>query len=274
MFFDHLPKQGVICAHRGLRSLAPENTLLAMLKARDCGAHCLETDVRISKDGELLIFHDATLERTTDICSHDDFTNRTDYRVDQFTLSELRTLDAGSWFLTDDPFSTVASQKILYEDIESIGQQKIPLLQEVLEFTKKYSFPVNLELKMLDTAQDDATIVDRVIELLKETDTLDMVLLSSFQPKYLYRARELSKSVSIAVLAEEQHPENLVQYLKSFSASAYHPGVELYDKEILRQLLDAGFRVNCWTINDTKQAKEMLRRGAGVITDWPQQMIL
>lgn len=66
-FFDHVPGSGLVCAHRGARSIAPENTLLALDKARDCGAHCWESDVRLSGDGHLLIFHDDLLERTTDI---------------------------------------------------------------------------------------------------------------------------------------------------------------------------------------------------------------
>ena len=97
MFFDHLPQQGFICGHRGARSIAPENTLLAMVKARECGAHCWETDVRMSRDGELIVFHDDTLERTTDIATYAAFQDRVDLHVDRFTLGELRQLDAGSW---------------------------------------------------------------------------------------------------------------------------------------------------------------------------------
>ncbi len=272
MFFDHLPKQGLICGHRGVRSIAPENTLLAMTKVKNCGAHCWETDVRLSKDGELVVFHDVTLERTTNVNTHNVLQKKDNYRVDQFTINELQMLDAGSWFLTADPFNTLADKTLAAKEIEVIQGQKIPLLREILNFTRIHAFPVNLELKVLDTPSGDVDIVDRVIELLKETETIDMVLLSSFRPEYLYRARELSQHVSIAVLAKYQHPADLVNYLKSFSAVAYHPAIALYDAEMTEQLQRSGFRVNYWTVNDMDQADIMLNSGAGIITDWPQRM--
>ena len=152
-FFDHLPQQGLICAHRGARSIAPENTILAMNKARQSGAPCWETDIQMSKDGELIIFHDATLERTTDIVTNVAFRDCKDYRVNQFTVRELRKLDAGSWFLADDPFASVASGEVRAEENAEIRGQRIPLLREILDFTKKHSFPVNLEIKSLETCR-------------------------------------------------------------------------------------------------------------------------
>lgn len=273
MFFDHLVSQGLIFAHRGCRSIAPENTLLAMTKAKECGAHCWETDVRMSKDGELLIFHDATLERTTDIATHKLFRNRADYQIDQFTVSDLRELDAGSWFLADDPFGTVASGEVGGREREAMQGQQIPLLREILDFSNTHSFPVNLEIKVLDTPVGDVAIVDRVMEMLRETETMDLVLLSSLRHEYLYRARTLSQRIAIAVLAEDRHPPDLIRYLRSFSAVAYHPDEAICDAELIGQLQQAGFRVNTWTINDMERAQEMLRLGAGVITDWPQHFI-
>lgn len=272
MFFDYLPSQGLICAHRGNRSIAPENTLLALTKAKECGAHYWETDVRMSKDGELLIFHDATLGRTTDIATHKTFRNRADYHIDQFTVSDLRELDAGSWFLDDDPFGTVASGEVGNGEKEVMQGQQIPLLREILDFCKIHSFPMILELKGLDTPAGDVVIVDRIMKMLRETETMDLVLLSSFRHEYLYRARALSQSIAIAVLAKKQHPPDLIQYLKSFSAVAYHPHEAICDAERILQLQQAGFRVNSWTINDMERAQELLRLGVGVITDWPQRM--
>lgn len=272
MFFDHLPQHGLICGHRGARSIAPENTLLSMIKAREYGAHCWETEVRTSKDGELVVFHDATLERTTDITTHRTFQRRQDYHVDQFTVDELRDLDSGSWFLTDDPFGTVASGDVAASECETIQNQQIPLLREVLNYSRTRSFPVNIEIKSLDTAVGDTVIVDSVIELIRETGTMDLVLLSSFRHEYLHRARTLNQEVSLAVLAEKEHPADLIHYLKSFSAVAYHPDEAICDDELITQLDRAGFRVNSWTVNDMKRAKEMHRLGAGVITDWPQHL--
>lgn len=273
MFFGHVPHKNLFCAHRGARSIAPENTLLAMKKARECGAPCWETDVRISKDKELIVFHDDTLERTTDIATNKAFENRTNWHVDQFSLDELRKLDAGSWFLTDDPFGTVASVEVQANENKDIQGLQIPLFSEILDFTKRYSFPVNVEIKDLKTPAGDVLIVDKIIDMLRDTETMDFVLLSSFRHEYLRRAKELSPELAIAVLARKQHPSNLIQYLKSFPANAYHPDIDICDDELIVKLLNAGFRVNNWTVNDVERAQAIHRLGAGVITDWPQRLL-
>lgn len=274
MFFDHLPEQSFICGHRGARSIAPENTFLSMKKARDYGAHCWETDIRMSKDGELLVFHDATLDRTTNIATHKKFYDRADHHLDQFTLAELRELDAGSWFLKDDPFATIANGEVKKSEYSIIQGQQIPLLFEILNLTRELSFPVNLEIKDLASPNDGIAIVDQLIKLLEETETMDLVLLSSFNHDYLHHARALSDNVAIAVLATKNHPANLLQYLKSFSAAAYHPEKGLYTSDLVKQLKTAGIRVNSWTVNESEKVEEMLRAGAGIVTDWPQQYSL
>jgi glycerophosphoryl diester phosphodiesterase len=271
LFFDNLQENGLICAHRGARSIAPENTLLALKKAKECGAHCWETDVRMSKDGELVIFHDETLERTTDVTTHKAFRNRQPWYTGQFTANELRELDLGSWFLRDDPFSTIAGGEVGTEERGVICSQKILMLHEILEFTKTHRFPVNLEIKDLSTPPGDVTIVDRIIDMLEETETMDLVLLSSFRHEYLHRARALSQKVAIGVLAEKQHPPNLIQYLDDLSAAAYHPEEDICDLGMVNALRRAGFRVNSWTINDIPRAQEMFAAGVGIITDWPQR---
>ena len=119
--------------------------MLAMHRAKKCGAHCWETDLRLSREGELVIFHDPTLERTTDVASRKKFQSRKPWKIDHFTAAELQELDAGSWFLADDPFGTVASGEVTIQERVAIRVQKIPLLQEVLESTS------NLLIRLLVT---------------------------------------------------------------------------------------------------------------------------
>ncbi len=273
MFFDHLPQQGLILGHRGARSIVPENTILSMKRAMESGVPCWEADIRMSKDGELVIFHDATLERTTDIVTNEAFKNCSDYRISQFTKEELSKLDAGSWFLSDDPFATVASGAVKVEEYTIIKKLQIPSVREILDFTKRHSFPVNLEIKELETAPEDFSIVDKIVEMLVETGTMDLVLLSSFRHEFLHYARELNRDVSVAVLVRDQHPADLLQYLRSFPTVAYHPNYRICDRDLIVQLRDAGFRVNCWIVNDMERAQEFMRWGAGVITDWPQNLL-
>lgn len=273
MFFDYLPVGGFICGHRGARSIAPENTLLSMVKAMECGAHCLETDVRMSKDGELVIFHDNTLARTTDVADRPEFQAMRPWRTGLFTAAQLEQLDCGSWFLRDDPFGTVESGEVPREEYDTIRRQKIPLLTDLLHFSRKNSYPVNLEIKDCGDPPGKTEIVDLVLDMLAATQTMDLVLLSSFREEYLRRSLALNPHVSIAVLAEKQHHSDLLTYLKSFPACAYHPHEKLCTKEIIHRVQGAGIRVNCWTVNDRNWAGELLRSGVGVITDRPQRLV-
>ncbi len=93
-----IPKTRVInIAHRGARSLAPENTLAAARKALDAGADMWELDVCLSRDGELVVIHDSTLKRTSNV--QEVFPLRRPYHVHDFTLEELHRLDFGSWYV-------------------------------------------------------------------------------------------------------------------------------------------------------------------------------
>ncbi|MCP4367686.1 MAG: glycerophosphodiester phosphodiesterase, partial [Deltaproteobacteria bacterium] len=92
-------------AHRGARSIAPENTLEAAQKAYDLGAHMWETDIQITKDEKLVLFHDNSLARTTDAESR--FPDRHPCMFTSFTLDEIRSLDAGSWFVKADPHQQI-----------------------------------------------------------------------------------------------------------------------------------------------------------------------
>ena len=103
-------KRRLIAAHRGARSLAPENTLAAARLALAAGARMWEIDVRMSRDGEIVLIHDPNLERTSDAPGK--FPGRSPWLVHDFTLDELKTLDFGSWFSETDPFGQIAAGKI------------------------------------------------------------------------------------------------------------------------------------------------------------------
>lgn len=273
MFFDLLPPARVVCAHRGARSLAPENTLLAMEKAVACGADCWETDVQQSADGELVIVHDDTLERTSDVAQRDAFASRRPWPVDAFTLAELRSLDAGSWFRAADPFGTVAAGEVGETDFAAIAAQRIPTLREALLATRAKRFPMNLEIKDQPGKSGDLSVVARILDLLRETGTEDLILLSSFNHAYLAEARRLSTALPLAALVEDAHPHELVPYLRQLGVVAYHPDAKITDPELVRAVVAAGFRVNLWTVNDMERALEFFAAGAtAVITDYPQRL--
>ena len=273
-FFDRFPSVGYVCAHRGARSIAPENTHMALDKARQCGADLWEIDVQLSADGELVLFHDGTLGRTTDIVMHSEFSGRHPWNLTEFTCDELKKLDAGSWFLQSDPFGTVAAGEVLEADFSSIKKQQIPLLYDVLNNCRNNDYPLNLEIKDQAGTAADGIIVKQVLGLLRATDTEHLVLLSSFNHDYLRQAKQLNPTLATAALVEKKHPENLIAYLSDLGVDAYHPDQLITDNVLIKLLTDLGIRVNLWTVNDLERAQYFIEAGATFIcTDWPQRMV-
>src|SRR5512146_2902913 len=132
-------------AHRGARSLAPENTLTAARLGLEIGADLWELDVAVTSDEELVILHDDTLERTSNV--QQVFPERAPWAVHTFSLAELRQLDFGSWFNQKDPFGQVAAGKVTPAMQASYAGLPIPTLRDALVFTRDADWRVNVEIK-------------------------------------------------------------------------------------------------------------------------------
>ncbi len=273
-FFDRFLPGGYVCAHRGARSIAPENTHMALDKARQCGADLWEIDIQLSADGELVVFHDRTLDRTTDVATRPEFSKRHPWNVTEFTYDELQRLDAGSWFLQSDPFGTIVSGEVSAADFSVIRQQKIPLLRDVLHECHQYDFPVNIEIKDQTGNPADRRIVKKVLDLIKATNTGHLVLLSSFNHHYLRQVKQINPEIETAALVENSHPENLLDYLSELDVAAYHPDAQITDRRLINEVIAAGVRVNLWTVNEVTKAQDFINAGATFIcTDWPQRLV-
>ncbi|XP_026183530.1 glycerophosphodiester phosphodiesterase domain-containing protein 5-like isoform X2 [Mastacembelus armatus] len=122
-----------LIGHRGAPMLAPENTLMSFKKAVEAGSHGLETDVTISFDGVPFLMHDRTLRRTTNI--KEVFPNRTNAPAAMFTWTELKSLNAGAWFLSHNPFGTAGS--LGAEDRQQAENQSVCSLQTFLQLAAK-----------------------------------------------------------------------------------------------------------------------------------------
>ena len=186
-------------AHRGARSLAPENTMPAFIKAWQTGAHGVETDVSVTSDGQLILFHDETFIRTTNIAEI--FPKRKKDPVHTFNLEEIQTLDAGSWFIEDDPFATIKSGKVTLEEQQAMIKASIPLLEELLLFVKEKSLFVNIEIKGLPKAISTFPVVEKVLSLIDSVQlTPGMFSISSFNHLYLKKAAELRPEIEVNAL--------------------------------------------------------------------------
>lgn len=251
-------------AHRGARSLAPENTMAAFVKAWEIGAHGIEVDVRITQDNRLILFHDETLIRTTDIRSK--IPERSANIVESFTYNEIQKLDAGSWFIENDPFGEIAAGSITDSELKNFSGIKIPTLEEIIIYVKEQSWFINIELKR----SDDEQLVERVFDLLDQCRISPRYFsISSFNHGYLRSIRHLRPDIEINALIGEFEYEP--QDWGSFEFAVYNANKDLIDDDQIRTALANGCRVNLYTVNDPQQMLHYLDTGVDkIITDYPQ----
>jgi len=270
VFFDHFPQSGYVCAHRGARAHAPENTMLAAQRGLEFGADYWELDVHKVADGTLVVFHDDVLDRTTDIATHPDFSGRRSRRIHDYTWGELQKLDAGSWFITNDPFGTIAAGEMSANDLDLMRGQRIPSLKEALTFSRKHNLPVNVEIKDQSVVTDDLSIVGDVVDVVYEMNVQDLVLISSFNHDYLAEIKARYPEIPVAVLVENKHPKDIVAYLQRFGCTCYHPDHRMIDVALVTRLMEHRIRVAPYTVNDMDRAVSLAGGGCfGVITDYP-----
>lgn len=260
----------LVIAHRGARAHAPENTLEAAALGHAHHADLWELDVNRTRDGKLVVIHDDTLPRTTDVEAHAVFAARPPFRVCDFTLEELRALDAGSWYLHKDPYGRVAAGEVDAVTQQSYRGIRIPTLEEALRLTRDRDWCVNVEIKDLEGYAGHDTVTAEVLDLIRRMDMVEQVLLSSFQHRYLREAHTLLPELPTGALVEKVRPHNPVELCRKLHAVAYHPDQHILAPGDLAALRDAGIRTNIWTVNDMDTAMQLVAEGAtGIITDYP-----
>jgi len=246
-FLDLFNKPNLIAAHRGDRSQEPENTLRAL---RSAVGKCdfIEIDVQLTKDLIPVIIHDDTLGRTSNVSEIERFADRAPWNVSNFTFEELQDLDFGSWF----------------KDIP----EPILTLEKALSFAKEEHVFLNVEIKDMSKIFADVTVVEIIFDMIKRTQTEDLVLLSSFYHNYLPLCKKFSNHIPTAALQLYKHPSDLTQYLHTLEVNAYHPENIITDKKTVTDLKKAGFFINVFTVNNAKRKKELFEWGVnGIFTD-------
>jgi glycerophosphoryl diester phosphodiesterase len=257
-------------AHRGARSLAPENTLAAARKALEIGADMWELDVAMTADSELFVVHDDSLERTSD--AEQVFPARMPWVNYRFTLAEIRSLDFGSWFVAEDPFKQIAAGQVTEAERTSYRGEKAPTLREALIFTRDHGWRVNVELKDLSGTRGDATVVEKAVALIDELGMADRVLISSFNHSYLVRVKKANPQIATGALVESPDPDPAA-LLRRLNAQAYNPRYTAIEPAAIRPLREQGFDVYIWTVNDEATMRRLIDAGAsGIFTDFPQKL--
>lgn len=279
-------------AHRGARAYAPENTLPAFEKAHAFGCRMFEIDVHMSRDGGLIVHHDEQLTRCTDV--RDKFPGRSSYYVSDFTVDELRRLDAGNWFarqfalpvtqrewflraLTDEEQECHVSSYDLA--LYASGEIRLPTLEQALELAGRIGMMVNIELKNLPRMYPG--LADAVVDLVESMAMTHSVLISSFDHELLAIVRRRSSVIAIGVLTADRLA-NPAAYLRLLDADAYHPGLDsLGFSSVTGQLEPFGINqvrrqgkgVNVWTCNDKENMRQLIAAGVtGLISDYPNRV--
>ncbi|HED04668.1 MAG TPA: glycerophosphodiester phosphodiesterase [Candidatus Fraserbacteria bacterium] len=256
-------------AHRGARSLAPENTLVAAAKAQEVGADLWETDIGVSADGQLILFHDDSLARTTDAQKR--FPDRAPWYFTAFTLAELRTLDAGSWFVNADPFGEIAAGQVSLAEQEAYHGEPIPSLREALIFTRERDYRVNVELKQLPAPLQSFPLVERVLTLIDELGLTDQIVISSFVHEWLRELHARRPQIKIQALIGYSEQEPLDWGKLEFKS--YNARSTLIDERQIRAVSQQGIAVNLFVVNEESQMRRFSAAGAaGLITDYPQRL--
>ncbi len=234
--------QPVIFAHRGASAHAPENTIAAFELAIAQQADAVELDVKLSADGRVIVIHDSTVDRTTN--GHG--------KVEDMTLAELKSLDAGS-----------------FRGKEFAGE-KIPTLDEVFESVGNRIF-INIELKNHKRHGED--LVQDVCMLVKKHQMQKCVMFSSFFPDALYKAHSYLPNVPRGLLALNGV---LGVWARSFGFSfgkydALHPNLQSTTPEEVVRVHRLKRRVHVYTVNKEEDMRRLFKWGVdGIFTDDPQ----
>ncbi len=235
----------LVIAHRGFSGTAPENTLGAFKKALDLGVDMIELDVHLSKDGEVVVIHDDTLNRTTNGKG----------KVAEYTLKELKQLDAGSFF--NPRFSG----------------ERIPTLKEVLALVKG-QVPLNIELKKGDMGPYTLIdLADRAFQDIEKKGMVNQVIFSSFELSAIERIRERNPNVLLALNygKDWNFPGEMT---RGKPISVLSCRAKVLNQFNMSRAKKQGIKVFAWTLNTEEEMEQFLKVGVdGIITDYPDRLI-
>ncbi len=233
-------------AHRGASGdgLAPENTLAAVARALDLGVDLVEIDVRATRDGQLVVVHDADLDRTTDMTG----------LVRDLTLAEIRRADAGAWF---GP---------------AFRGERVPTLEEVLEVCRRRA------LVLIEIKADG--IAERTLQAVDNLGSADQVVIQSFAPETVRRIKALRPAVPAALLVgrlpatpSRLRARRLVAQTLELGANALAIWSATLTPALVEEVRQRGVALWTWTVDDPLVMRDVILLGVqGVITNYPDRL--
>lgn len=230
-----------VIGHRGAAAYAPENTLESIRTAAEMGVQWVEFDVKLTKDSVPILFHDETLDRTTNGSG----------LVAERTLDEIRDLEAGSWF--SDGFAGI----------------KIPTLEEAIDVLMQHNLGMNLELKPCPGREKETA--EATLDLLSKVwDEHDKILISSFQYVSLETAMDMAPDWARGLLLETEWPDNWKELADYLDATTININGNTATRDMVEEIIDLEKPILAYTINDPLRARLLRSWGVdAVFTDDP-----
>ena len=266
-----------IGGNRGFRGMYPENSIQAFTRAVKIGVNTIEVDVVMSKDDQVLVSHDLTIDEN--ICSKPDGTAMTDadkdkYKIYAMTYEEIKKFDCGS--RGNNRFTDQVKQSA-YK----------PLLTEVIDAVEKYIKdnnlpPVTYNIQIVSSKKGDEVMHPEppqfskaVYNIVKTKGVLAHTLFSSFDMRVLQELHKMDGSALTALLSEKS-TDDLETNLKDlhFNPTVYSPAFLLVTKTMVTKCHALGIKVIAWTPNDIAKMTALKTLGVdGIITDYPDRAI-
>ncbi len=239
------PEGTCVFAHRGASAYAPENTLAAFELAAEMGAHGIEFDVQITKDGRLIIHHDRELGRTEEAAG----------RLQDWTFADLRALDVGSWFGSE------------------FAGERMPTPEEVVE---DVGDRLLLNFELINDSLHLNGVAPLLVDLFRRMNLFDRAMISSFNPRSLWRVKKLEPRIAIGALWSPDEPWLLREgwWRRLLHPDALHPHHALVTPQLVQQAHARGQRVHTWTVNDEETARRLCAMDVDMIMgDYPDRLL-
>lgn len=229
----------LIFAHRGYSAKYPENTLPAFKAAISAGAHGIELDVQLSKDGVPVVIHDETLHRTT----------------------------SGKGFVKDYALKDLQALKIPYRIGLRQLQTRIPALAEVLELLSATGVILNIELK--NQRFPYPGMIEKVLKMIHDYKMSNRTIYSSFEHDSLIKVKHLDKNAETAPLYKRPIPEPW-KYARALGAKGIHPQYRGVTPGLINEMHERNLYVRAYTVNQPSAIKRLIQWHIdGIMTDDP-----
>ncbi len=224
-----------ITGHRGASGLAPENTMVALMKAIEFGADFSELDVQETADGTIVLMHDDSLQRTTNLAAP----------IWEKSYEDLQALEAGAWF--SDEFKG----------------EPIPTLKSIIGAVRG-KMKLNIELKM---SGHEKQLTEKVVAMVEEEDFIKECILTSFDFSAVKKIRQLNNKIKAGFIFSEI-PEDEDVFTANVDLLSVNK--KIVTKEFVQQAHANNKEVHVWTVNDPDDMRRLIALGVdNIITNYP-----